>query len=525
MITVSNLLSNVPPLFSSLAKVLSGEINCSYQAITAYSSDGSIYSVRPQAVIYPKNASDIKHVLSFAREYSMPVITRGSGTARSGGSLGEGMILDMTKYFTHIRQINMMDHTITVDAGVSVKTLRDKLRGWNMDVPVLTSQDDGATIGGLISTKSATPTSFHHGTIREWVESLTVVIDTGEEHRIADGTTPSGRLLGIYQAIFPILSESGPVLRATKPNEHDDATGYCLWNTSIGPRQLLDELVGGEGTLGIITSVTLRLAPRKTLSVTTFIPITNSSLLNSCIDISKHHKAEHIFLYDATFTKLSELYHAHLLPKLLDTPYVLCVTHFDTDKEKLHDKLKTFIKAIPVECGSCVQLENEDKIERITEKSYIFSLLDAYTQGSHVANTLADGIIVSVHDYSETLHEIDAYLASTGRLYTITGNAGSGHISVISLFDTNSPTYENELGEYSKNIFTLVKKHKGGISAVGGDGLIRTPFLSYVYNEATMNIFQNIKNAWDPLGILNPGKKISVTTNYLREHLARHLPL
>ena len=90
---VSNLIYNVPPLFANLAKILAGEIDCSTLTLSTYSVDGSPYMIRPQAVIFPKHSTDIKHVVDFAREYGMPITVRGAGTSRTGGSLGEGIIV------------------------------------------------------------------------------------------------------------------------------------------------------------------------------------------------------------------------------------------------------------------------------------------------------------------------------------------------------------------------------------------------------------------------------------------------
>lgn len=524
MKVASSLFSHVPPLFLELTKVLQGDTDCSTHTLTKYSTDGSPYHVTPQIVLYPKNATDIKQSISFAREFGMPITVRGGGTSRTGGALGEGMVLDLSRYFTHIRQINMMEHTITVDAGVTIKALREKLHGWHVDIPILTADNENATLGGLVATRSATPSTFHHGTIRDWVEALTVVVDTGEEHRIADGITPSGRLLGIYQSVFPILSRNSPILRAQKRAESDDATGYFLWNTTIGPRQLLDELVGSEGTLGVITSVTLRLAPFKPHYITTCIPITETALLTSCITIAKHHGADHIFLYDSTFRELAKKHHAGILPSLEKTPYVLLVTHHDTDKERLHVRARTFLRALPIPSEKTIQIENAEFIDRITSPSFLISLFDAYTNKKQLPVTTGDGIIVPLHNYGAFLHEIDTLLSPREKPYSITGNAGSGHLAVTTLFDQTSSSYDKELREYNETIFTCVKKYKGGISAVGGDGLTRTPYLSFVYNEQMLDIFKQIKEAWDPKMILNPNKKIATTTQYLHEHLYREIP-
>lgn len=519
MIKVSNPFSSIPPLFSDLAKAIAGEMECSQEKLQYYSTDGSPYTIKPQAVVYPKNSTDIKHVFSFAREYNMPVTVRGNGTARTGGSIGEGVIIDMTRYFTHIRQINMMEHTITVDAGVSIKLLREKLHGWRMDIPILTAQNNDSTIGSMVSTKSVTPTSSHYGTIREWVEALTVVVDTGEEHRISDGITPSGRLLGIYQSVFPILISDGPILRAVKPETSDDATGYCLWNTSIGPRQLIDQIVGSEGTLGIITSVTLRLVPYKQHTTTICIPISDKKLISSCIDIAKHHKAEHIFLYDSIFMELTDRFHLNTIPSFPEANYTLCVSFFGNSKEDISIMIRTFVRALPIEEKSFVYYYDKHFIDRVTNPTFLFSLLNSYTQGSHMPVTVCDGIIVSPHQYVNILEDIENYLYSTGKLYVITGNAGSGHISVVTLFDPQSRTYEHELETYTQTIFTYVKKYKGGISAKGGEGLSRTPYIPFIYNEATIGVFNKIKKAWDPYLILNPGKKLGSTPSYLNNHL------
>lgn len=519
MITASSLLTRVPPLFLDLSKILSGELDCSHSTLTKYSADNSPYIVMPQAVIFPKTATDIKHVLSFAREYTMPVTVRGKGGARTGGALGEGIILDMTRYFNQIRNINMLENTVTVDAGVTVSSFLEKLNGWHYDIPLLTLQDKEATIGALLATKSSSPGSFSQGTIREWVEGLTIVVDTGEEHRIADGITPSGRLLGIYQSIFPLLTKESGILRAAKPTLHDDATGYNLWSTSIGPRQLIDQIVGSEGTLGIVTSVTFRISPIKKHTLTTCIPLHNKETIDTYVKIAKDHHATHIFMYDEAFMQLSERYHPTLVPFFANTPYVLLVTHSNSDKEKLHQLERSFRQALPLEEYLLKSIPELESVGRITDTAYLYSLLDAYTNSVQIPITVGNGLIVPLPKVAEFLNEIEGYLNTLGKLYIISGNIGSGHVSVTTLFDPHSKNYNEETTLYSQTLFSILKEYGGGMSAVGGEGLTRTPYLSMVYNDAILNLFKQIKDAWDPLSILNPGKKGAVTTRYLEQHL------
>jgi FAD/FMN-containing dehydrogenase len=522
MITVSNPLIRIPPLFNDLVKVLAGEIDCSHATLQNYSTDGSAYTISPQAVIYPKNTNDIKHTLSFAREYSIPITVRGKGTTRSGGSLGEGVILDMARYFSQIRNINMVENTITVDAGVTVESLLEKIHRWNYDIPFFFGIEKGSTVGGIVATKSTSGGSFHHGTVREWIEGLTVVVDNGEEHTIADGITPSGRLLGIYQSLFPFLIKEAPILRASKPKSNDDGTGYNVWQTSIGPRQLIDQLVGSEGTLGIITSITFRITPYKPHSITSCIPVLKKELLPTYIEIAKHHKSEHIFLCDEAFMQLGERYASLSAPLFHNTPYVLLVTHTGSDKEKVHHAARALRSSFKEHESIIQTIDVRESLEHLTDPSFLFSLFSSYTNHTHIPLSAADGLIVTLQQIPLLLAELEDYLNSLGRLYTITGNIGSGHISVITLFDPHSKNYINETIAYSKKIFSLLKKYNGGMSAVHGEGIARTPFLSAIYNDATLSLFKTIKTIWDPLSVLNPGKKQDISLSYLEQHLRQN---
>jgi FAD/FMN-containing dehydrogenase len=522
MLTVSSVFSSVPPLFASLSRVIAGDIDCSHASISAHSMDGSPYMVRPQAVLYPKTTSDLKHAISFAREYSIPLIVAGGMTASSGGALGEGIIIDMTRYFSAIRHVNMLEHTITVDAGASIHDIREKLSSWNLEIPVLEDEHSRATIGGLVATKSATSRSFYAGTIRDWVEGVTVIVDSGEEHALKDGVTPSGRLLGIYQSVFPLLDEHGPVLRAGKRELSDDATGYSLWSTSIGPRQLIDQIAGSEGTLAIITSITLRVVPKKLRELAVIIPVESYGLLETVSSIAKHHHAESLFMFDRAYRKLADAFHPLLIPASLPDASLYIVAAFrGNDEHELSKKTDAFLKALP----SLPDRHEipERNLSKFTSYAFLHDLLKEYSKGTHMVATSGEGIIVPTNSYGECAEALDIALGKTGRPYALSGYIGSGHIAATTSFDPQGLSYESDLQDYREMVFALVQTYRGGISAIGGDGLERTSALSMIFNEATRAVFKKLKYAWDPQDIFNPGKKLSISKEYLLKRTARTL--
>jgi FAD/FMN-containing dehydrogenase len=517
----SEFFGRVPPLFLDLSKILAGEINCSIETLKEYSSDGSPYIINPQAIIYPKNVTDIRHILSFAREYSMPVTVRGGGGGKLAGALGEGIILDMARYFNNIRHISMLDNLVTVDAGVKVSELATRLDGWGFELPPILRSEEVTTIGGLFATRSVSPSTFFHGSIREWVEGLTVVVDNGEEHKIADGITPSGRLLGIYQSVFPILSEQSAQIRAAKPLANEDATGYSIWNTSIGPRQLIDQLSSSEGTLGIITTITFRLIPKRLHSLVTIIPVTEDDL-PAIIDVAKNNKTDALFLYDETFQNLSDKYHPGLLPTFIDCPYVLIALHKDTNKNRLHDTVRSFKSELTIPEHLIKSSDDEQKFLRIMSQEFLHQTLATYCKGVLIPIASTEGGIVRVNELPNYIKDATSFVHQSGKITTVTGCVGSGHVAITSLLDQYGKEYADDITSHQEGLFSLLRKYKGGITASGGDGLARTPYLSYCYNEVTLAIFERIKKAWDPMSIFNPGKKIHVSLNYLSQHL--HTP-
>jgi FAD/FMN-containing dehydrogenase len=135
--------------------------------------------------------------------------------------------------------------------------------------------------------------------------------------------------------------------------------------------------------------------------------------------------------------------------------------------------------------------------------------------------TSGEGLIVPLHSYAECIDALDAALLKDGGLYTITGLAGSGHIAVTKLFDGHSATYEKDLQQYREKVCTIAAGFKGGISAVGGDGLERTAALPLIFSEATRNVFRKLKSAWDPNDIFNPSKKLAISGDCLMQHAVR----
>lgn len=524
MTTEFTRLKEVSPLFNLLGEKISGDIDCSYETLSKNSRDNSSSRIWPRAVIYPKTTTDIKEVISFSLEYKIPIAVRGNGTCESGGSLTEGIQLDMTRYFDKIKNIEVFNNSVTLEAGVVAKDLQAKLNSWELEIPIINETNANKSIGGMLANKEISSTSLMNGSIREWVESITIILDNGEEHKIEDGITPSGRLLEIYEKIFPLISKNEESIRISKPQTIFNTSGYDLWGHSIGPRKLIDLIIGSQGTLGIITSVKLRTTPKKKLYTNIACTIPSYELVSVIVDIFNHHKAEKVFCFDETVFKLSQKYKGYLTEKLItteETVITIIGTISANNETNLKHKEKLLFAALPVYDNNKKLLDGYENENYNLIASSAKELLEKYGNNKLIPLMLNDDIIIPTSSLSNFLEELNNLISKRGIIYTLTGNIGYGQISVIPLININASNTEDSVFFMAKEIFTLVKKYKGSISGTKNDGICRTPFLNLMYNMQIVEIFKEVKNIFDPSFVFNPGKKTTLDLNYFKQSINR----
>ncbi len=505
----------VPTIYTELAHTLHGDVDTTYETLQHNSRDNSPCVVMPHILVYPKTISDIKKCIACAEQYHIPLAVKGSGLNASGAALVGGILIDTTKYLHQIRTTDMPGNTITVDPGVTCKKIRTHLGAWGLEVPFLTEQDDEATIGGIVATKNVSPASFESGGIRSWILGISVMLHNGEEHMIEDGITPSGELLAIYQQLFPLLGKESATLRGGKPFSQEEATGYNIWTHNIGPRQLIDNIVGSQGTLAVITGIKLRTTLKPAHTQTLLITLPTYTQLPTVVEISKHHGVRSLHMYDSTLEQINS---KHPVSKG-EHALTVVATLAGNDAHTLHQAVDRYSKAISLPEVSVIIADAHYSDAPFTNYEHMRSALTSYAQGSFIPSFTTTGLLVPISSLGKVLEEIDAYHAAKRLMYCVSGNPGSGHISVITLIPETPASFPEKVIETTKDLFLIIKKYNGGIGAVSGDGLVGTPFLPLFYSETIRNIFTQVKQIWDPHNIFNPGKKQDLTLNYVQDRI------
>ncbi len=519
--TVEN---DVSPLFITLKEKIKGDISCSYQTLASHSVDNSNCQVWPQAVVFPKTVNDIKEIIDFAKEYNMPISPRGNGSLDDGGSLTEGIHLDMTKYFSEIKTINVINSLITVESGVSNKYIKEKLKSWGLEIPIITEENETGTIGGLVSSKHISSSFLEHGSIREWVEGINIVLSNKEEHQIRDGVAPSSGLLEIYEKTFPLISRNLSYINGAKNNCRVDNSGFDIWNQSISGRQLIDIIVGSGGTLGIITSITLRTTPIKRKEVSLLLEINSYKDLQKSIDILKDAGLERVNLIDTNSIILAGKNFESITKEIKlkeDTKFCLLGTLRANDEERLEHKAKIILSKIHLDEKDKRILNHEEASAYKKLVSSPKEILSIYSKKRLPVINFLDSLIVEVSQVSNFIKELEEILQNKGMTFLISGNVAFGHVSILFIYDISNDEMCDKLFLFTRDIFSLTKKYNGGICGYGNDGLIRTPFLNVMYGSKITELFNEIKNIWDAENIFNPSKKTYASLSYLKQHLRK----
>ncbi len=204
------------------------------------------------------------------------------------------------------------------------------------------------------------------------------------------------------------------------------------------------------------------------------------------------------------------------MPKL-----ILMVEVTGEDESLLKTKLENIERAVkPFKFPTKIARSQAEVEKYWTIRRESFALLRSHAKGKRTAPFI-DDIIVSPHDMPKFLPELQEILSHYKLDYTIAGHAGNGNFHIIPLMDLNNPFSSDIILDLSTKVYSLVAKYKGSITAEHNDGIIRTPYLSYMYSPKILELFKQTKETFDPQNIFNPGKKVGGSFKYITDHLIR----
>jgi FAD/FMN-containing dehydrogenase/Fe-S oxidoreductase len=539
--------SRMPDIpFHELATHLEGELHTDHLWRTLYATDGSVYRQLPSAVALPKSKQDILQIIGFAAKYQVPIIPRAAGTSLAGQVVGEGIVVDISRYFNRILEVNEAEGWVRVEPGVIRDELNAYLKPLGLFFGPNTSTANRCMIGGMVGNNSCGSTSIVYGSTRDHVLELDTILSDGSEVTFGSlnpeqfqNKCRQDDLEGrIYSQLYDTLKDphrqQSIKEQYPKENIRRRNTGYAIdlllqsnVFTPNGPDfNACTLLCGSEGTLAFTTGVKLHVDP---------LPEPAEVVLCAHFrSIDESMRAVQLAMaYQPTACELMDKI-------ILD----LTKTNIEQQKNRF------FVQGDPaailmIEFRGQSQEEAEKKADLLTEafreKGFGYAYPKVFAPdtkkvwdlrkaglgilgnlpGDPKAVACIEDTAVDIIDLPDYIAEFSEMMERFGQQAVYYAHAGAGEIHLRPILNLKEDKDRQLFYDITKATAELVKKYRGSLSGEHGDGRVRAPFIRDMIGSENYELLRQIKQTWDPKGIFNPGKIVDAPPmNYTLRYAA-----
>ena len=478
------------------------------EARAVYSEAAGIARVVPRAVAVPCNEADVAALVRWARETATPLVPRGSGSSMPGGAIGDGVILDLSR-LRDIESVNVAERTIVLQPGVLRSEVNQAVATHGLRFPVDPSSGAFCTVGGMVSTNAAGSHSLAFGATRPWVRSLRCIFDDGTIALVRRGAEPPRRVPAIERFLsvaHPAIVAAEEIDRARHRGVRKESSGYATFDYARS-YDLVDLLVGSEGTLAIIVGVELSLIPAAEATSSVLGAFASLERAVDAAVRARESGAVACELLDRTFLDVARTGGTHDVPA--DAEAVLLAEVEGPSASGAADAARAIASLFERAGATTVRVALDEPTE--TElwelrhaASPILSRLDPSLRSMQF---IEDGAVPPerLADYVRGVRES---LARNGIRGVIFGHAGDAHVHVNPLIDVSAADWRERVSRVLDEVTSLVSRLGGTLTGEHGDGRLRTPLLERVWSSSARERFTLVKQCFDPVGIFNPGVKV-----------------
>lgn len=471
-----------------------------------YSQAAGIQRILPAAVARPTDRDALEAALSWAAERGLGVTPRGAGSAMDGSSIGAGLVLDCSALDSRL-EIDPLGRTARVGCAVSLGTLESAASTHGLRFGPDPSSAAWATVGGVIGTNAAGARSFKLGAVDGWVETLCLITDDGPLHLVRGQAPDPGHpaIARWTRDALPILSQHREAVLARWPQTRKNTAGYALkryWESG----DLIELVIGAEGTLGVVVEATLRLEERPAARSSLRIRLEHRDDLVPVIEAIAACNPTTLELLDRTFLRfvapaLIEIGEQHLAR----ADALLLV---DLEGSGSAEVEAMVARARGALAGLAVTLEvatEPDEIAHLWAVRHRASpFLAALDDGRASLQVIEDGC-VPLAALAAYLRAVERAGAQHGVDLVMFGHAGDGHVHVNLLPNLERPDWLQVVRAVHDEVFEALLRLGGTPAGEHGAGRLRTAVLERLLGPEAMSCFHAVKQAFDPAGRFNPG--------------------
>ncbi|HEX5048767.1 MAG TPA: FAD-linked oxidase C-terminal domain-containing protein [Gammaproteobacteria bacterium] len=513
-------------LHARLRRELAGDVLFDSFARGRYSTDASIYQIEPLGVVVPRSGDDALRALEIASAEGVPVLPRGAGTSQCGQTVGAALVIDTSKHLNNVLELDAAAQTAWVEPGTVLDALNAALKPRGLWYPVDVSTSAQATIGGMTANNSCGARSLRYGNMVHNVLAAETWLSSGETvvlGEVAAGAAASGASSGagaarereLVAAVRALYARERDELEARVPKVSRRVAGYNLDMASASALNMAHLAVGSEGTLGYFRRIKLKLAalPRhKALGIVHF------PTFYQAMDLTRHIVAldpAAVELVDRTMIELAReiaAFRPTVEKTIRGEPDAILLVEFAGDElapqaAKLRDLVALMGDlGLP---GSVVEVTDAGLQRDVWEvrKAGLNIMMSMKGDGKPVS-FIEDCAVPLEHlaDYTARLTDVFAKHGTRGTFYA---HASVGCLHVRPVLDMRAADGAAKMRSIAEEACALVKEYKGSYSGEHGDGLVRSEWIEPIYGARLARAFAELKRAFDPKGLMNPGKIVA----------------
>jgi FAD/FMN-containing dehydrogenase len=545
-------------LRDDLSALIKGEVADDPATLRTFSRDTSIFERTPAVVVSPKDADDISKIVRFVSDAKktgadIALTPRSAGTDMTGGPLTDSVVLSFTPHMHRIRDIG--PDYVVAEPGIYYRDLEKQTLGKSGAlIPSYPASREICGLGGMIGNNSGGELTLRYGKTADYVQALNVVLSDGSatsfcplsQSELAQKEAEQSLEGSIYRSVHDLIMNNREEIEVARPKVSKNSAGYALWdvwNEKKGTFDLTKLVVGSQGTLAIVTEARLRLVKLKPHRSMLIMFLSDIAHLPDVVHRVMAHRPESFESYDDHTFKLAVRFMpqiiSHLgivqmirlgiafLPELWmvltgGVPKLVLMAEFaENTPEAAQDKAREARHALtdlPIQTKLAVGEMDAKKYWIIRRES--FALLRKNLRGFY-ASPFIDDLVVPPESYPEFIPALNKLLAEYDLIYTIAGHIGNGNFHIIPLMNLSDEKARKTILELTPKVYALVAKFHGSTTGEHNDGIIRTPYVGTMFTPKMLELFAEIKKIFDPLNILNPGKKVGGTEADIEKYMIK----
>lgn len=484
-----------------------------------YATDASIYQITPRAVVIPKRWEDVEAVRSFAVEAGVPVLARGGGTSQSGQTVNEAIVVDFSKHLNRVLDCDLESRRVTVEPGLVLDELNRGLKKDRLWFPVDVSTASRATLGGMAANNSCGSRSRRYGKMRDNTLAIEAMLADGETRRF--GAVERSVNDSLFAGMLALGAREATEIEARFPKVSRRVGGYNIdaLTPEAAPNNMAHLLVGSEGTLAISRKLELQLSPTldaKTLGVCHF------PTFYAAMDA-----AQHIVKLDPVAVELMDHNMIRLgrdIPQfrpIVDEfvrgdPAALLLVEFAEPDSAENRRRLTALGDLMAELGfrwgdpgkaegGVVEAEDPGFQARIWVRAQGLNIMMSMrSEGKPVS--FVEDCAVELEHLAEFTDRLTGVFRKHGTDGTWYAHASVGLLHVRPVLNLKQELGARQLRAIAEEAFAIVAEYKGSHSGEHGDGIVRSEFHERMFGSRIVRAFEEVKDRFDPAGLLNPGK-------------------